>query len=226
MKLSKVIFVFLFIIINVMGDNLLAKDKTQVKPIAQVTEAGILFINGKFKKGDNSAVDLLDESIKKVIISSKGGDVEVALSLANKMLDLNVEEVEVDGVCYSSCANYIFMAAKNKRVTEESFLGFHGSALTMRGWFAKSPAFKKIKLAEHAFFKRVKLGLDLYRKSEKVTKKKYDLWLPSQLALESYGVAGISDFWYPESQTKMSTLMDELREKEGKKKLKVLGEFN
>lgn len=62
----------------------------------------------------------------RVIIASGGGHVAPALRMARVIYDRGMD-VEVFGQCFSSCANYIFPAGKNKSITSLGLVGWHGN---------------------------------------------------------------------------------------------------
>nr|WP_315489595.1 hypothetical protein [uncultured Rhodoferax sp.] len=63
---------------------------------------------------------------KRVLIASGGGHVASALRMARVIHDRGMD-VEVFGLCFSSCANYIFPAGKNKSITSLGIVGWHGN---------------------------------------------------------------------------------------------------
>lgn len=63
---------------------------------------------------------------KRVLIASGGGHVAPALRMARVIHDRGMD-VEVFGLCFSSCANYIFPAGKNKSITSLGIVGWHGN---------------------------------------------------------------------------------------------------
>jgi hypothetical protein len=76
----------------------------------------------RLKKVYTSSVTLLR-------VKSEGGDTLAGMLLGrfvrHKHLDL-----EVNGLCASSCANYVFPAARKKLIPRGSILAFHGTAYT------------------------------------------------------------------------------------------------
>jgi ATP-dependent protease ClpP protease subunit len=81
--------------------------------------------------GVNSYVqfkEIFDKSIitpKKVLIDSGGGDSLAALAIA-KIIQQHRINVEVNNLCASSCANYIFIAANEKIIGPSAIIMFHG----------------------------------------------------------------------------------------------------
>lgn len=60
-----------------------------------------------------------------VIIESPGGSAGAAMQLGHWMLDHELD-VRVDTFCYSSCANYVFPAGRNKLLGSHASLMWHG----------------------------------------------------------------------------------------------------
>lgn len=64
--------------------------------------------------------------VSKLIIRSGGGEVMGSMKVARWIRDNDID-VEVDGMCFSSCANYIFPAGRNKYIVGEGIVGWHGT---------------------------------------------------------------------------------------------------
>lgn len=60
-----------------------------------------------------------------LLIESYGGGAAAAMRLGMWMLD-NELDVKVDRYCYSSCANYVFLAGRNKYLSPHASLMWHG----------------------------------------------------------------------------------------------------
>lgn len=67
-----------------------------------------------------------DHEITTLRVSSGGGFTHEGIKLGTWIIENDVDVV-VDGVCFSSCANYIFTAGKNKTVLADSIVSWHGS---------------------------------------------------------------------------------------------------
>jgi hypothetical protein len=67
-----------------------------------------------------------DPAITRVVITSHGGLVTPALDMAEAIYARQLD-VEVPDACLSSCANYIFPAARRKRLGHERAVGWHGN---------------------------------------------------------------------------------------------------
>jgi hypothetical protein len=64
-------------------------------------------------------------SLTEIQISSQGGDIKAALRFAQWIKEKNID-VRVRTICYSACANYIFLAGKNKILSPRSAVVWHG----------------------------------------------------------------------------------------------------
>lgn len=79
--------------------------------------------------GAGSAADFLrllqDPKIKRLVITSGGGLVDAALDMAFAIHERQLD-VEVPTSCRSSCANYIFPAARHKTLGRHGAVAWHG----------------------------------------------------------------------------------------------------
>jgi hypothetical protein len=64
---------------------------------------------------------------ERLLISSVGGDIKLGMELATWVRQHNLD-VEVMGICASSCANYVFPSGRKKYLRKDSVLLWHGSA--------------------------------------------------------------------------------------------------
>lgn len=65
--------------------------------------------------------------VRRLRIHSGGGDVIAATRIA-RWVHANRIDVEVVGPCFSSCANYIFPAGKEKYISGRGLVAWHGTA--------------------------------------------------------------------------------------------------
>ncbi len=111
-------------IINIVRD----KDHQENVYIGQNLQ---LYYFGELTKESNLAAKKLynQAEIKpsRLIIFSGGGDVYLGMELGEFVFD-NKLDVEINKLCFSSCANYIFTAAQNKFLNTDSVLAWHGSS--------------------------------------------------------------------------------------------------
>ena len=64
--------------------------------------------------------------ITRLVVSSGGGDTVPGRRIGQWVYDMGLL-VEVDKVCFSSCANYIFPAGRGRVIRADSFVGWHGN---------------------------------------------------------------------------------------------------
>ncbi len=64
--------------------------------------------------------------VTRLVVSSGGGDTVPGRRIGQWVHDMGIV-VEVDKICFSSCANYIFPAARGRVIRAESFVGWHGN---------------------------------------------------------------------------------------------------
>ena len=67
-----------------------------------------------------------EDEITTLRVNSGGGVTDEGRKLGAWIFARNVDVV-VDGLCFSSCANYIFTAGRNKTILAGSIVGWHGS---------------------------------------------------------------------------------------------------
>lgn len=99
------------------------------QPPAPLTISGeTAFIRGQIThETANSFTEALSrQKISRVLLDSSGGLVEPALGIARQIRDRQLD-VEVIGNCFSSCANYIFPAGRNKSISGLGIVAWHGN---------------------------------------------------------------------------------------------------
>ena len=64
--------------------------------------------------------------LQRLLIDSGGGDVAAAIELAD-WIHARQLDITVTGVCLSSCANYVFPAARNKEIRPGAVVAWHGN---------------------------------------------------------------------------------------------------
>ena len=65
-------------------------------------------------------------SVKRLVITSVGGEVKAAIALGQWVFQQGLS-LEVDGYCLSSCANYVFPAARHKTIRKGAVVAWHGN---------------------------------------------------------------------------------------------------
>ncbi|MBG9388278.1 hypothetical protein [Caenimonas aquaedulcis] len=109
---------------------------------------------------------LQDPQVTRLVITSRGGLVDPALDMAEAIHERQLD-VEVPADCLSSCANYIFPAARRKRLGWPGAVAWHGNMthvlyLQQTGQAAWSDErmadARRLARREAAFFQRI--GVD------------------------------------------------------------------
>lgn len=72
---------------------------------------------------------VFDDRVRTVVLNSGGGLTYEAVQIGMTLKDAGVDVV-VDGVCLSSCANYLFTAGRRKTI-QNGVVGFHGNTRAM-----------------------------------------------------------------------------------------------
>jgi hypothetical protein len=86
-----------------------------------------LYFTGKLNKGDCELfVKNADITTKNLHVNSAGGDAFVGLCIANEMQKRKFKQTIVEGICVSSCANYLFLGSTT-RFIKRGIVGFHGN---------------------------------------------------------------------------------------------------
>lgn len=105
-----------------------------VLPMAHAGSSGeqVLRITGVIDAHSaDRIVAFIDGGGRRIVIDSEGGDAEAGLRIGEKLVQADVEVV-VNRYCFSSCANYVFVPARSKRLNEGAVLGFHGGLSAVR----------------------------------------------------------------------------------------------
>jgi hypothetical protein len=69
--------------------------------------------------------DIAQPKPKALLIESEGGSADAGMQLGSWLLDKGLD-VEIDTFCFSSCANYVFPAGRNKLLAPRALLIWHG----------------------------------------------------------------------------------------------------
>ncbi len=166
----------------------------------------------KFKKVYRKTVTTLE-------VNSLGGNTHDGIELGLYLKDLNLKIV-VNGVCLSSCANYIFTAGTTKYI-KNGIVCFHGNVNTMdnskaeqslRDQLSKfNPTEEQIKqiiqetmnetnkdkALENRLFSQLGISQELFNRSQKVDKgmnddNQYHFLCPTPTTFKKYGITGVS----------------------------------
>ena len=70
---------------------------------------------------------LSEQAVKRIIISSPGGDIDAGINIGFLIHQYNID-IEIVDTCNSSCANYLFTAAANKTIHDGATVIWHGNS--------------------------------------------------------------------------------------------------
>ncbi|PTM61060.1 hypothetical protein [Phreatobacter oligotrophus] len=141
-----------------------------------------------------------------LVIASDGGEVAAAVRLARAIRARGLILV-VDDRCASSCANFLFPAARTKAVAERALLIFHGGIApgAFGGLFGGGEERDLLALTR-AFFREI--GVDgaitydaPYRRDPRSgVRELAEEWTATPAALARYGMTGIVQMWWPSNE--------------------------
>lgn len=148
---------------------------------------------------------LINPKIKTIVVQSGGGDVDAALQVGQEIHRRQLNII-VDGRCGSSCANYWFVAAAHKTVTEGSWVGFHGNPSSSLLYYDRRKfdqaflnSLAQFAQQERVFFQNLGVDIELVQRSSKITVAfQRPAYLPSPQQLNCFGVSNLN-MWYPSS---------------------------
>jgi hypothetical protein len=143
----------------------------------------------------------VDARITQVRVSTFGGDVESALVIAEFLFDHKID-LEVEGVCVSSCANYWFPAANRKIVPVGSYVGFHGDVTTSLPYWHNPSAetivsAERTSAKEQAFYRKISLNPKLFQFSiDFIETNDVSIWAISPKEAACAGLKNL-EMWFP-----------------------------
>lgn len=95
----------------------------EVKPMG----ADAVVVTGEIdSKSPKIFADAMKESIRRIHLRSGGGDTAAAMEIGREIHRRGLDVI-IDGICASSCANYLFVAGKKKSVVAGGYLLLHGA---------------------------------------------------------------------------------------------------
>jgi hypothetical protein len=99
---------------------------------AQIRVLGdTIYYTGNLSKASSRAFDvavagLARGQVTRLVISSGGGDTVAGRHVGRWVRDMAMV-VEVDVICFSSCADYVFPAGRARVIRGDAFVGWHGN---------------------------------------------------------------------------------------------------
>ena len=134
-----------------------------------------LYFRGKIDRDSSaSVINAISKGVRRLFITSGGGDAAAALSIAETIAS-NKVEVIVKDYCFSSCANYIFLSGARKSLSANSILGFHGGFhKTFSPSELSNLSSEIVKLIDEdsRFFDKLQINRRLFQLSHELTKPK------------------------------------------------------
>lgn len=189
----------------------------------EVVVRGVLLpgVDDEFRKLVRDA-----ESVTGVRIRSEGGATVTALEMAEE-IERRALQVVVDGYCLSSCANYIYVAGRSRKVLPDSVLGFHGGH-TDSPWEVCDESSCRLSIRsrellerEQKLFLRKRVSLDAIVISSWIVRRapmrragvpvphdqSFSFWVPSAAAMAAMGFSTSDDYWAPASDSEGEAVM-------------------
>ena len=122
---ARFLFIGLFVTLAVLSVIVVPRFLLRNKPWTRVDDHTIA-LTGNIASGNLLEFEkVFDENVKTVVLNSGGGLVYEAVQIGMILKKAEVNVV-VDGVCLSSCANYLFTAGRWKKI-RNGVVGFHGN---------------------------------------------------------------------------------------------------
>ncbi|MEO0375813.1 MAG: hypothetical protein AAF329_14545 [Cyanobacteria bacterium P01_A01_bin.17] len=171
----------------------------------KVNEQTLRFVGQIDKRTATSFKQIVTPEITTVVVQSGGGDTDTALQVGQEIHRRQLNII-VDGRCGSSCANYWFVAAAHKIVSQGSWVGFHGNPSSSLLYYDRRQfdqafldSLAKFAQQERAFFQALGVDIELVQRSSTITVAfQRPAYLPSPQQLECFGVSNVN-MWYPNS---------------------------
>lgn len=109
------------------GKPVIARDD----PARVWIEGDAIYFSGEISAASLNIFDIVTSAIdasklNTFVVNSGGGDTVIGRTIG-KWVFTHQLDIEVEAVCFSSCANYIFPAGRTKTIHDGAFVGWHGS---------------------------------------------------------------------------------------------------
>lgn len=116
------------------GDKPPDIERAKAEPAQVHVQGDTLYYIGNFSKTSSAVFDAVVAGITRgqvtrLIISSGGGDTVEGRHVGRWVRDMGLV-VEVDVICFSSCADYVFPAGRARVIRADAFVGWHGNERT------------------------------------------------------------------------------------------------
>jgi hypothetical protein len=106
-------------------------DSAKVEPAIVRVDGDTVYFTGHISEASadvfaQAVAPLQRGQVTRLVVSSRGGDTVPGRRIGQWVHDMGLV-VEVEKVCFSSCANYIFPAGRGRVIRADSFVGWHGN---------------------------------------------------------------------------------------------------
>ncbi len=106
-------------------------ERARAEPALVRVQGDTLYYTGNFSKASSAAFDAAVAGVRRgqltrLVISSGGGDTVEGRHVGRWVRDMALV-VEVDVICFSSCADYVFPAGRARVIRADAFVGWHGN---------------------------------------------------------------------------------------------------
>jgi len=113
------------------GDKPPEIERARAEPAQVHVQGDTVYYTGNFSKASSAAFDaavagIARGQITRLVISSGGGDTVAGRHVGRWVRGMGLV-VEVDVICFSSCADYIFPAGRARVIRADAFVGWHGN---------------------------------------------------------------------------------------------------
>lgn len=105
--------------------------RATAEPAVVQVQGDTITYAGNFSKASSAAFDTAVAGVRRgqitrLVISSGGGDTVAGRHVGRWVRDMALV-VEVDVICFSSCADYVFPAGRARVIRADAFVGWHGN---------------------------------------------------------------------------------------------------
>jgi hypothetical protein len=105
--------------------------RATAEPATVRVQGDTVYYTGNMSKASSAAFDAAVAGVRRgqltrLVISSGGGDTVEGRHVGRWVRDMALV-VEVDVICFSSCADYIFPAGRARVIRADAFVGWHGN---------------------------------------------------------------------------------------------------
>lgn len=106
-------------------------ESARAEPAQVRVQGDTVYYTGNFSSASSAAFDaavagIARGQVTRLVISSGGGDTVAGRHVGRWVRDMGLV-VEVDVICFSSCADYIFPAGRARVIRADAFVGWHGN---------------------------------------------------------------------------------------------------